>query len=68
MLDRVLFKQKSSIDFILLEMDVLGKLCEKALVLTEGAYKVIWLAFFWMYFCGWDKEVYCEVWRHNKTL
>lgn len=24
-----------------LEMDVLGKLCEKALVLTEGAYKVI---------------------------
>lgn len=41
MLDRVLFKQKSSIDFILLEMDVLGKLCEKALVLTEGAYKVI---------------------------
>lgn len=27
-------------------MDVLGKLCEKALVLTERAYKVIWLAFF----------------------
>ena len=42
MLDRVLFKQRSSIDFIFaLEMDVLGKLCEKALVLTEGAYKVI---------------------------
>lgn len=49
-------------------MDVLGKLSEKEGGLTEGVYKVIWFVFFWMYFCGSDKEVYCKVLRYNKKF
>lgn len=49
-------------------MDALGKLSEKAGGLTEGAYKVIWLAFFGCIFVVRIKKFIVKCWDTTKSF